>query len=181
MKTQDYERITRLVVDKVAAWWKPYNDGMIDALLEDLAAYSNSTLEAGMKELRRTCKNQPRISQIIDACKGQSSSVETGKLPNFREKKPAIPEHEIREIMQSPIGKLACGDGCARSMWLAITEHGKRDFTLADITNWKAHQVEGIRLLTAFPDKKGILYRNLESFYERMREFDTDLVRKYAA
>lgn len=178
MNAKDYQRITSLVVDKVAAWWKPYNDGMIDAVVEDLAEFSDVTLEKAMKHLRRTCKNQPKIAQIVEACKEQTATKESGALPVYSKQKEAI---DAEAIMRSPIGRYAAMAGHSRDMWIAITSAGKREFTVEDIRGWQRAKAESIQLLTHFPNKKFPLYEALEKMFGTMCKLNEELSRKYAA
>lgn len=182
MNPQDFDRITEHVISKVAAWWKPYNDDVIDALIEDLAPFDNITLQVAMKKLRKTCKNQPRISQIIEACEEMTKTKESGRVGTYEDiqaaKRPK--EHELREILSTPIGRLAAEAGCMRDMWLEALE-GKKDFTEKDIARWNASKAEGIRLMLEHPAKQSPEYRACEKLWYGMQKQSEDLARKYAA
>jgi hypothetical protein len=69
-KQSDYERIRRLVIDQIASvWGTKLPDPMVEAFIEDLADYDDTTLVAAMREVRRTCKLPPRIAHLVEACR----------------------------------------------------------------------------------------------------------------
>lgn len=85
-KQADYERINRLIITPMLSTWQvKVPEGMIDGYVEDLAAYSDETLAAAFREVRRTCKTPPRIAHFVEACRsvggtGASSSDDAAEF-----------------------------------------------------------------------------------------------------
>lgn len=78
-KQSDYERINRLIIMPMSATWNTkVPEGMVQAFIEDLAPYSDDTLAAAFREVRRTSKTPPRIAHFVEACRnigGGSSGI----------------------------------------------------------------------------------------------------------
>lgn len=69
-KQTDYERINRLIIAPMSATWQvKVPEGMVDGYVEDLAGFSDETLAAAFREVRRTCKTPPRIAHFVEACR----------------------------------------------------------------------------------------------------------------
>lgn len=133
MNQNDLRRVKEFVVDPLEAIYGPYTDGMIRVMVEDLAHYADSVLREGVKKVRQSCKAQPRLAHIIEACnevlppsqQGRESKDESFHCRGQCEKERP---HIAKEILSSPAGQLALELGVAHDLLTDYEKTGRKQF-----------------------------------------------------
>ncbi len=181
----DFDRITRIVVTPLTAFYgSKFPEAMVEAIVEDLASYSDDTLKAAVLDVRRTCKTTPRIATLVEACgKCKPASVQqepkrngfhcAGKCENER---PDI----AREILTSPEGRRALELGVSSALLIEYECTGRKEFDerfLMRAKEARTDAAEAVRNLS--PENP--MYQAFHAMYEAMEAREKELHRRFAA
>jgi hypothetical protein len=176
------EKILNLIVNPMQEFYrlKSVPEAVKDAFIEDLGHFDEQTLAAAWKQVRRECKDPPKLAHFVEACEANRPRP-TQSTPTSRKGYHQHNHALAEQVIQSGIGQLALREGVGYDLWMRAYRDGESEFTDRDVRRSRRSQSEAIDALAAYPSKDGPMYRALERMHETMVKREATLAAKYAA
>jgi hypothetical protein len=176
----DYDRINKCMIAPLCVQYKAkYVDEEVEGFVEELARYDDETLRKAFKKLRRERKQAPSLAHVIEACEAEKpKSRPSSGQPQVRDTISRNDSALADQVMNSPLGQLAIGEGVAYSVWLAAYRDGREITKQSEVYRLKAVKQDTVDRLARM-DYRDALFPMLERMHRTLMEKEERIANQY--
>lgn len=178
----DYDRINKHMIAPLCVQFgmKKMEDEVIEGYVEDLERFSEETLKAAFKQLRREAKRAPSLAQVIEACKGCSpKSSNTAGGPVSARNNGYVEKRDdalANRVMRSDIGQFAIKHGVGYSVWLYAWRDSREITKHSEVMKLRNGWLEVTDRIAGMPESSN---PELHAMYRTLQAKEAQIAEKY--